>query len=92
MSEEFENIVSGRQGVTIVNDTTELTADIKAIYVLEDTVFASLKIAGVDVKATYISTPATAVKAGALIVPMGGADFSGVDLTSGSVAVIRQTT
>lgn len=90
MDNAFMDIVSGRQGVTIVNDTNELTADIAAIYVLEDTVFASLKIAGVDVKSTYISTPATAVKAGALIVPMGGANFSGVDLTSGSVAAIRQ--
>jgi len=91
MSEQFYNIVSGRQGVTIVNDTTELTATLAGIYVLEDTVFASIKISGVDVKAAYISTAATAVKAGALIVPMGGAFFSGVDLTSGSIAAIRQS-
>jgi hypothetical protein len=91
MSELFQDIVSGRQGVTIVNDATELTASIAAIYVLEDTVFASLKINGTDVKSTYISTPATAVKAGALIVPLAGAEFSGVDLTSGSVAVIRKS-
>jgi hypothetical protein len=91
MSELFENIVSGRQGVTIVNDTTELTANIAAIYVLEDTVFASIKIGGVDVKSSYISTAATAVKAGALIVPLAGAVFSGVDLTSGSVAAIRKS-
>jgi len=91
LSELFEDIVAGRQGVTIVNDTTELTASITAIYVLEDTVFASIKISGVDVKSAYISTPATAVKAGALIVPMGGGTFSGVDLTSGSVAVIRKS-
>ena len=90
MSEEFEDIVSARQGATIVNDATELTASIAAIYVLEDTVFASLKINGTDVKSTYISTPATAVKAGALIVPMGGEEFSGVDLTSGSVVAIRK--
>jgi hypothetical protein len=50
-------------------------------------VFNAIKVAGSDVKATYITTPATAVKAGALITGQGVL-FSGVDLTSGSVNLI----
>jgi hypothetical protein len=75
------------KGTKLVNDTTEVTATIAGIFVLEDTVFNAIKVAGSDVKATYITTPATAVKAGALITGQGVL-FSGVDLTSGSVNLI----
>lgn len=82
--------IAGNRGVIIVNDATEYTPTegIDSIMVLEDTVFNTLKIAGVDVLSTYVTTPATAVKAGALIVAKDVARFSAVDLTSGSVAVI----
>jgi hypothetical protein len=76
------------KGVYIVNDATEVTRAIDGIFVLEDTVFNAIKVAGADVKASYISTPATAVKAGAYIRPLNGVQFSGVDLVSGSVALI----
>jgi hypothetical protein len=76
------------QGTFILNNTTEYTATIDAIVVLEDTVFNAVKIAGVDVKSSYIATPATAVKAGAIITPTADQKFSGVDLTSGSVALV----
>jgi hypothetical protein len=82
----LDKIVASR-GTKIVNDTTELTATITGIFVLEDTIFNSIKVAGSDVKSTYISTAATAVKAGALITGQG-VNFSGVKLTSGSVNVI----
>ena len=75
------------KGVFICNNTTEKTATISAIYVLEDTVFSSIKVGGSDVKSTYIGTAATAVKAGAYITGQG-VNFSGVTLTSGSVALI----
>ena len=77
-------------GVIIVNDTAENTTHADSYYVAEDTVIASLKINGAatDVKATYISAPATAVKGGVLITPQSGAYFSGITLTSGSVVVI----
>lgn len=91
MDQRFLDIISGRQGVIIINDTTEYVGTLAAIYVLEDTVFNSLKIAGIDVKSVYITTAATAVKAGALIVPKGGVSFSAVDLTSGSVAGILKS-
>ena len=76
------------KGVYIVNDTTEVTATIDGILVLEDTVFNAIKVAGTDVKSSYISTPATAIKAGAFITG-AGVKFSGVILTSGSVALVR---
>ena len=76
------------QGTVIVNDTNEKTISYDAIFVLEDTVFNSIKVAGVDIKAELITTPATAVKAGAMIRCTGARKFTAVDLTSGSVALI----
>ncbi len=75
-------------GTFILNNTTEYTGSIDAIVVLEDTVFNAVRIAGVDVKTSYIGTPATAVKAGAILTPTADQKFSGVDLTSGSVALV----
>ena len=82
------DILIANQGSFVLNNTTEKTATINAIAVLEDTVFTSIKIAGTDVKATYIGTPATAVKAGAIIRATNAQQFSGVKLTSGSVLLI----
>lgn len=82
------DILIANQGSFVLNNTTEKTSTINAIAVLEDTVFTSIKIAGSDVKATYIGTPATAVKAGAIIRATNAAQFSGVKLTSGSVLLI----
>ena len=75
------------KGVYICNDTTAVTKVIAGILVLEDTVFSAIRVAGTDVKASYISTPSTAVKAGAFITGLGVL-FSGVTLTSGSVALV----
>jgi hypothetical protein len=77
-------------GVIIVNDAVENTTHADSYYVAEDTVIASIKINGEagDVKANYISSPATAVKGGVLITPQSGAYFSAITLTSGSVVVI----
>ena len=84
----WEEILVASQGTVIVNDTTEKVVMFDAIFVLEDTVFASIKVAGVDIKAELITTPGTAVKAGAIIRPINGAKFSGVTLTSGSVCLV----
>jgi len=75
-------------GTFILNNTTEKTAKIDMIVVLEDTVFNTVKVAGTDVKSSYIGTPATAVKAGAILTPLADVKFSGVKLTSGSVALV----
>lgn len=88
MQFKSEEITAALQGTKIVNDTDELTQDFDTIVVLEDTVFSSIKIGGSDVKGTYITTPATAVKAGAIIRPLTNQVFSGVQLTSGSIAIV----
>lgn len=88
MQWKSEDILTGIQGTKVVNDATELTQDFDSIVVLEDTVFASIKVGGSDVKETYITTPATAVKAGALIRPINNQVFSGVQLTSGSILIV----
>ena len=80
--------MAGNMGTFIVNGTTEVTKTIDAIVCLEDTVFASIKVGGVDSKSTYIQNTATAVKAGAIITPINDAQFSGVTLISGSIALV----
>jgi len=82
------DILIANQGSFVVNNTAEKTVTINAIVVLEDTVFNAIKIAGSDVKSTYIAAPGTAVKAGAIIRAINAQQFSGVKLTSGSVLII----
>lgn len=84
----WNSVLHALNGTKIVNDTTEVTQGFDAIVILEDTVFTSIKVSGIDVKSTYITTPATAVKAGAIIRPISGNRFSGVKLTSGSIAIV----
>ena len=78
-----------QNGTFVVNDTTEFTAEIDAIYVAEDSVFTSIKVGGGDRKDDYISTSGSTIKAGVIIAPLRGVKFSGVQLTSGSVVAIR---
>jgi hypothetical protein len=84
----INEVLVANQGTFIVNDTNEKTVLHDAIIVLEDTVFNSIKIAGVDVKSSYIAATGTAVKAGAIIRPLNAKRFSAVDLTSGSVCLV----
>ena len=78
-------------GVVVINDTAEKVLNADSYYIAEDTVIARIEINGddtTDVKANYISTPATAVKGGILITPQSGDYFSAITLTSGSVVAI----
>ena len=78
-------------GVVIINDAAENVVNADSYYIAEDTVIARIEINGddtTDVKANYISTPATAVKGGILITPQSGDYFSAITLTSGSVVAI----
>jgi hypothetical protein len=75
-------------GTYIVNNTTEATKTIDAIVVLEDTIFSSIKVAGTDAKSTYLADATIAIKAGAIITPIDDVQFSGLTLTSGSVALV----
>lgn len=91
---DYGGIITAAQGTFVVNDTTEVVKNAAAIYVAEDTVFSRIEVNGdtsTDVKAYYIQTPTTAVKAGSLLTPIGvNSDirFSAVTLTSGSVILI----
>jgi len=77
-----------QNGTHVVNNTTEYTAEIDALYVAEDTVFSSIKIEGSDVKSTYLADATATIKGGVIISPVRGSKFSGVQLTSGSVVAI----
>ena len=87
MATDNEILIAG-QGTFILNNTTAFTGKFDAIVVLEDTVFNTIKTGGADVKSSYIGTPATAVKAGAIIRPTSAQKFTEVKLTSGSVAIV----
>ncbi len=78
-----------QNGTFVVNNTVEYTNNIDAIYVAEDSVFTSIKVGGGDRKDDYISTSGGTIKAGVIIAPIRGVKFSGVQLTSGSIVVIR---
>lgn len=84
----WEEVLVASQGTVVVNDTTEKTATHDAIFILEDTIFDSIKIGGVDKKSEIITTPGTAVKAGAMLRATDARKFSGVKLASGSVVLI----
>ena len=81
--------MSAQAGVIIVNDGTAVVRQFHAVYVLEDTVFATLDDSRGNSVGDYITTAATAVKAGAMITPFDRNNpFSEVELTSGSVAIV----
>lgn len=80
-------VLAASQGSFVVNDTDEETRAYDGILVLEDTVFASIKQGGVDIRSELLSTVGGTVKQGAFIRSANGA-FSGVQLTSGSVILV----
>tara|TARA_R110002124_G_scaffold283449_2_gene459506 strand:- start:25904 stop:26194 length:291 start_codon:yes stop_codon:yes gene_type:complete len=95
MTEYLKKAVA-HKGTVTVNDTTAYSAKrFIGIYFAEDTIVASLKVNNVatDVKATYITTPATAIKAGTYktVIPTDNF-FSEITLTSGSVEIILSNT
>lgn len=88
MSSNLLGELAGNMGTFVVNTTAEVTKKIDAIVVLEETIFTSIKVNGVDAKNTYIQDATLAVKAGAIITPINDLQFSGVQLVSGSVALV----
>ena len=75
-------------GTYILNSDINLTRTIDAIVCLEDTIFQTIGVAGIDVKSTYLANPAIAIKAGAIITPIEDKQFSNVRIDSGSVALV----
>jgi len=80
-------ILSASQGTFMVNDTIEKTTNYDVIVVLSDTIFTSIKVGGVDIKSTLIADVEVALKPGAII-RVGEGQFSGIQLTSGQVALV----
>ncbi len=76
-------------GTFIVNTYgDDINKTIDAIVVLEDTIFEAIYIDNTPVTSDYISDTSKAIKAGAIITPLGDVQFGGVNLVSGSVALV----
>jgi hypothetical protein len=74
----------------VLNDANPITGEFESIVVLQDTIFNSIEINGLNVVNRVISTPANVVKAGAIISWGQGQFFTAVRLTSGSVVLVRR--
>jgi hypothetical protein len=95
MPNSYSEILTGRGGTYILNDTSSYTGTVYMISVLEDTIFDTLEVTDptgtvvTDVLSSQIADPLTAVKAGAIITPLSiGSPFSKIELTSGSVVLV----
>jgi hypothetical protein len=75
---------------SVINDATAVTGTFESIVVLEATVFANISVAGANVLNSLVTTPATAVKAGAIISWGQGQPITTIQLTSGSVLAVRR--
>jgi hypothetical protein len=85
----WNEILSAAAGTVVLNDTNMYTGNIAAIHVIGDAVFTVLSDANGNDRADYITTPATAVKAGAMLTPFDKQNaFNGVQLASGSVVLV----
>lgn len=85
----WNEILSAAAGTVVLNDTNAYTGNIAAIYIIGDAVFTTLNDAKGNDKADYITTPATAVKAGAMLTPFDKQNaFTTVQLASGSAILI----
>ena len=74
----------------VLNSTSPFTGEFESIVVLEDTVFNSLIVNGGEVLPSLVTTPATAVRAGAIISWGQGQFFTTVRINSGSVLLVRR--
>lgn len=74
----------------ILNDVSTVTGEFESITVLQDTIFTNISVAGANVVSSLITTPATAVKAGAVISWGQGQPITAIQLASGSVQVLRR--
>jgi len=95
MPNSYSEILTGRGGTYILNNTDPYEGTIYLISVLEDTIFNVLEVTDptgtvvTDELPSQIADPLTAVKAGAIITPLSiGSPFSKVELVSGSVVLV----
>ena len=74
----------------IINDVNTVLGEFESIVVLEDTVFSAIFVGNDNVISSLITTPATAVRAGAIISWGLGQFITRIKLTSGSVLAVRR--
>ncbi len=74
----------------VVNDANPISGEFESIVVLEDTVFQSIILNTGEVLPRLVTSPTTAVKAGAIIAWGQGQVFTTVRLVSGSVLLVRR--
>lgn len=74
----------------VINDVNTVLGEFESIVVLEDTVFSAIFIGNDNVISSLITTPATAVRAGAIISWGLGQFITRIKLTSGSVLAVRR--
>lgn len=84
-----DSVMAANRGVLVINNTAAVTGRFAGVYVIADSVFSVLNDTEGGDRSDYITAPATAVKAGAFIRPVDGAEFTAITLTSGQVAAIR---
>ena len=79
----------GYKGTFVINDVVVRTGlSATAIQVTADTIFTTLKIAGVDALASQIGTPASAVKPCVMTAPEGSV-YTDITLASGQVVIVK---
>lgn len=90
MSRTWSEILVPVNGTYVVNDTVAHEGEFHAIKVTGDAVISELlDFNEVDTIDNYVSTPATAVKAGTLITPLNASKpFKGITLASGQVTLV----
>lgn len=74
----------------VLNDANPVTGEFESIIVLEDTIFNSIDYGSVSILPFLVSTPASTVKAGAILSIGSGQYITGVRLVSGSVVLVRR--
>jgi hypothetical protein len=74
----------------VINDTAAVTGEFESIVVLEDTIFSNISVLGTNMLSSLVTTPATAVRAGAIISWGRGQFFTTIQLTSGSVLAVKR--
>lgn len=85
----WTELITAQAGTILVNDTNPYSGEFHALHALEDTIILALDDASGNIVDDYITTPANAVKAGAMITPFDRQKvFTGITLTSGSVVLV----
>lgn len=86
-----DSLLTAAKGTFILNKTGEKVLKCRAIVILEDTIFSSIKEFGsaTDIKENYIAGIATPVKAGAILTPNDHKFFEKIALISGSVMLVK---